>query len=98
MGPAPGPELSAWVSTLCYELGLVDREETNKAYWIRVLSIICEWLSKHPFTKHLLLHLPVNCIPSLCSCRPLPPFPQLRMTYIPHFAWLVYVGSLFGQR
>ena len=36
-------------------------------------SIVSSWPSKHLFTKHLLFHLYVKCLPSLWSRKPLPP-------------------------
>ena len=52
--PSPGRELSPWITTLWYEVGMVDREEPSKACLIKVLYAL------------LFLSGPANiCVPNI---------------------------------
>lgn len=55
---------------------VVDREGTSKACLIKVLSVShCIWMAQQRtvYQTFTLSILPVNCLPSFCSPRPLPP-------------------------
>ena len=56
--------------------------------------IVCAGLRKNSFTKHLLFHLLVNCLPPLWSPKP----PPLTSSFVFHWRWYLRWGfPSFGK-
>ena len=77
-GPVPGIEPSLEISA----------KHMGQVWWGKqqgweIESILCPlvsvWPNKHLFTKHLLFHPHVNCLPPLWGSKPLPQHPLLSL-------------------
>ena len=70
-----GHRLGTAGNGICKECGLGGVRETLGNTW-RSQSTLCPivsaWPGKYLFTKHLLFHLHVNCLPPLLNLTPLP--------------------------